>query len=204
MPTLLAVLAWAMLVVSLPASVWAADPGSAPPSEGTLAPVITFAPVLYVITFVVFLSVMFFLKKSAWGPFLATLDARETKIRESAEAAANIASEADAAGREHEAVLAQARSEATGIVEEGKRKAEAIAARLRDEARAEADALKDRALGEIAAARRAAVAEIQDRAVDLALEISQKLVNKSLQADDHRSTIDEVIRRHDAKAGMSS
>ncbi|MEM7262226.1 MAG: F0F1 ATP synthase subunit B [Planctomycetota bacterium] len=191
--------AWCVVTAPLVASA-ADEAGADSHAGGGHADVIQVDPFILGFAVVVFVLVMFFLKKNAWGPLIAALEDRERKIEEARLAAEQATAEADRVSKEHQAVLGEARAEATAIVEAGKRKAEEVAAGIRSEARVEAEALKRKALAEIGGAREKAVEEIHQRSVELALEISEKLVGKQINASEHRGLIDDVIQRHDSVA----
>lgn len=148
-------------------------------------------------TVIIFLIVMGILKAKAWGPLLKALDDRESKIRESLEAADRAREESRKAAAEHERVLAEARKEATAIVEEGKRDAMVVKDGIVSDARKEAEELKTRTLAEIERAKNNAVYEIHDRSVALSYEIAEKLIAKSLNQEDHKALIEETMKRYD-------
>ena len=77
-------------------------------------------------TVVIFVLVLLVLGKFAWGPILEGLQARENFIRESLEEAKADRESAEERLREYEVKLAEARAEATALVEEGRRDAELV------------------------------------------------------------------------------
>lgn len=151
---------------------------------------------VYVWTVIVFVATLFILKRAAWGPIMKALDEREGKIRDSLEAAERAVAESARVAQEHERVLAEARKEATGIVEEGKRDAEAVRDRIVKEARDSATQLTDRAKADIERAKDKAVHEIHQRAVELSVAITEKLIRKTLSPEDHKALIDETIQQY--------
>jgi len=160
------------------------------------APLVGFQLPTFVWTVGTFLVVLFILKKKAWGPMLQALDERERKIKESLEAAERATAESARVAGEHQRVLAEARKEASAIVDEGKRDAEAVRDAIVAEAREGAESIKGRALSDIERAKDHAVHEIHQRAVELSIAISEKLIAKSLSADEHKGLIDETIESY--------
>ncbi len=149
---------------------------------------------------ITFLIVLFILSKYAWKPLLKALDDREARIRESLMAADLAREETKRLHEEHEKLMADARKEATAIVEEGKRDATVVRDGIVAEARKEADSLTHRAKAEIERAKELAVDDIHARAVDLSYAIAEKLIKKSLTPADHQELVDGTIERY-AKMG---
>jgi len=149
-------------------------------------------------TVVIFTLVVVVLGKFAWGPILEGLQARETFIRDSLSEAK---ADREAAGEtleSYQAKLAEARGEATAIVDEGRRDAEEVRQRIEANAKDEAGKIVARARREIDLAKEAAVAEIFTLASQLSTEVAAKVIRKELTAADHERLIQEAtdkIRR---------
>lgn len=144
-------------------------------------------------TLVIFGLVVFVLGKFAWGPILSTLQARETFIRESLESAKRDRDEAESRLREYEERLAQARAEATAIVDEGRRDASAVKHRIEEDARAEADKMIERARREIQIATETATKELYQLSARLATDMAGKVIGRELTAQDHERLIAESL-----------
>lgn len=144
-------------------------------------------------TVVIFVLVLVVLGKFAWGPILDALQKREQFIHDSL-AEAKIAREAaEASMKEHEAKLAQAKAEATAIVDEGRRDAEAVRSRIEQEAKVEADKMLERAKREISLATESAVSEIYSLSGKLATDVAARVIGKELSGADHERLLNEAI-----------
>ena len=152
---------------------------------------------IFIYTVVVFLLAFLILQKKAWGPIATALDERESKIRESLEAADKMRAEQQAFQAEQDKVLAEARKEASAIVAEGKRDAEVVRDQVVSDARTQAEEIKAKALAEIDQAKEKAVDEIHRRAVDLSISISEKLIGHSVTDDDHVRIAKETISEYE-------
>ncbi len=152
---------------------------------------------IFIYTVVVFLLAFLILQKKAWGPIATALDERESKIRESLEAADKMRAEQQAFQAEQDKVLAEARKEASAIVAEGKRDAEVVRDQVVSDARTQAEEIKAKALAEIDQAKEKAVDEIHHRAVDLSISISEKLIGHSVTSDDHDRIAKETISEYE-------
>lgn len=144
-------------------------------------------------TLIIFGLVLFVLGKFAWGPILNTLQARETFIRESLENAKRDRDEAEARLREYEERLAQARAEATAIVDEGRRDAIAVKQRIEEDAQREADKRLERAKREIQIATETATKELYLLSARLATEMAGKVIGRELTPQDHERLIAESL-----------
>lgn len=152
-------------------------------------------------TVVVFLVVLFVLGRYAWGPLLSGLQEREKFIHDSLAQARADREAAEARLKEYEARLAQARAEATGIVEEGRRDAETVKARIEAQAREEADRMIERAKREIGIARDTAVKDLYVLAGRLATDAAARIIRKELSAADHERLVSEAIAAIEADRG---
>jgi len=144
-------------------------------------------------TVVVFLAVLYVLGKYAWGPLLASLQERESFIRDALAKAKADREAAEARLKEYEARLAQARAEATAIVEEGRRDGESVKARIEARAREEAERTIERAKREIGIAKDTAVKELYGLAGRLATDAASRIIRKELSPEDHERLVAEAI-----------
>ena len=146
-------------------------------------------------TVVIFAAVLIVLGKFAWGPILDGLQSRENFIRDSLVEAKADRQAAEERLREYEAKLAEARGEATAIVDEGRRDAEVVRQTIEANAKDEANLIIERARREIDLAKEAAVEEIYGLAGQLATEVASKVIRKELTQEDHERLIEEATAR---------
>jgi F-type H+-transporting ATPase subunit b len=144
-------------------------------------------------TLLIFVTVLVVLGKFAWGPILNTLQARETFIHEALAAAKRDRDEAEARLREYEARLAQARAEASAIVDEGRRDAIVVKQRIEEDAQREADKRLERAKREIQIATETATKELYQLSARLATEMAGKVIGRELTPQDHERLIAESL-----------
>jgi len=149
-------------------------------------------------TVVIFLLVVLVLGKYAWGPILNRLQAREDFIRESLEKAKRDRDEAEARLKEYESRIANARAEATAIVDEGRRDAEAVKRTIEEAARGEADKMVARAKHEIQLATDTATKDLYNLSARLATDMAAKILGREISAQDHERLISESLASLDA------
>lgn len=116
------------------------------------------------------------------------------------EAVTSRLTEAEQAKVEAEALLAERRKEVAGaqdeanrIVEEGRRSAEAIRAEILAKAKAESDETARRSREGIEADRERASEQVRDLVAVLSLELAQKVVAGSVDADAQQALVDRYI-----------
>jgi F-type H+-transporting ATPase subunit b len=182
-----ALIALAGLAMALPALAQEAEHGSEAPSlfAGDLGNSVW--------TLVIFAIVLVVLGKFAWGPILKSLQAREAFILEALEKAKREREEAELRRKEYEDRLAQARTEATAIVDEGRRDAEVLKNRILEETRAEAEKERERTRREIRIATDTATKELYALAAHLATSMAGRIVGRELNPQDHERLIAESI-----------
>jgi F-type H+-transporting ATPase subunit b len=152
-----------------------------------------FDPGLMIWTLVVFIITLGVLSKIAWGPLLKALDDREKRIQDAltkAEQAQHAAEEAIAQAKSNsDAALRQA----DDLVKEARIEAQQMRQKMVDEAKAESQKTVEQGLARIAAEQRVALAEIRKTAADLAIAAASRLVKSSMNEQQQRQIVDEFL-----------
>lgn len=140
-------------------------------------------------TFVVFIALLFVLGKFAWGPILDAVEARENKIRDALEEAAESQARAEALAEEQRKQLADARRQSQEIISEGREAGERVRREIEEKAREESQNMIERARREIEREKEAALDELRRESVELALAAASKLLKKKVDADQDRELV---------------
>jgi F-type H+-transporting ATPase subunit b len=148
---------------------------------------------LVIWTVVTFLALLFILKRFAWKPILAIIEAREQSIREALEESKQARQSADQALAKNRELLAQARGEAARIVSEGQKEAERIRAELVEKARADAAGVLEQGRRQIEFETKQAVTALRGTVVDIALDAAGKLIRSSLDDAKSRRLVEEYL-----------
>ncbi len=146
-------------------------------------------------TFIVFLSLLWILKRFAWKPILETLDERENRIQAALDEAERSRQEAQEMLQKYQQLLDDAKRESQDIIAKSRKMAEATRDEIVQKAQAEANHLIDRARKEIELARSKAVDELRREAVELSLMIASRLIGKSLSREDHERLIADSMEQ---------
>jgi F-type H+-transporting ATPase subunit b len=121
------------------------------------------------------------------------LTARQEAVTSRLQEAEEAKIEAETLLAERRREVAGARDEANRIVEEGRRSAEAIRADVLAKARAESDEVARRAREGIEADRERASEQVRDLVALLSLELAQKVVAGSVDADTQQTLVNRYI-----------
>jgi F-type H+-transporting ATPase subunit b len=152
-----------------------------PPSKDTVV-----SAIWVIIIFLIMLAILY---RTAWQQVLAGLKKREERIRGDIAEAEASRKRAEATLAQYNQQLAAAESQVREIIAKGQADAERIATSLKMQAQQEAEEAKERAQRDIEAARKAAVADIYAQAADLSTAIAEKILRRSLNADDQRDLV---------------
>lgn len=133
------------------------------------------------------------LGKYAWAPILTGLRAREEKIRKDIADAEDARVKAEATLREYNQQLAAAEARSRDILNKAKSDAEALAAQIRTRGQQEAEEARERAGREIEDAKNQALREIHEQAATLATAVAEKIIRRSLNANDYRDLVNQSL-----------
>jgi len=154
-------------------------------------------------TWILFGLVFFILKKFAWRPLREQLEARENRIRETVEKAQEVKTEAEALLEKHREMMDRAKADAQAIINEGREAGEKVREDVVNAGRKEAEEFVERARKEIDLETKKAVDEIRRETVDLSLMAAGKILERSIDDDDHRKLADQVVDELGSLKGRS-
>jgi F-type H+-transporting ATPase subunit b len=148
----------------------------------------------------IFLVTLAFLYRVAWGPLLGILEARRKRIEEGVEAAEQAKREREAAEREYQARLEEARRQGQRILDRIAKEGEELRKELEAKARQDADAIITRARSEIQQERQSAIQDLRRQVADLALLAASRIVRENLDSAKHRELIERAIEEAEIRA----
>jgi len=144
-------------------------------------------------TIVVFLALLWVLRKMAWGPMLKGLQARESRIRGTLDEAQLARDEASKLLAQHKEQMDKVHDEMRALLDEARREGNALKDKMTAEAHTEIQGDKDRARREIQTETAQAKQELWNQAAQLATLVSAKVIARHLTPEDHRSLVDEAV-----------
>jgi F-type H+-transporting ATPase subunit b len=152
---------------------------------------------------VVFVILLWVLKKYAWGPILEGLQKREHNIESAVRDAQQARDEAQRLRDQLQGEVDRAHEKVRDILDEGRRHAQQTTDEMIGKAKSEIQNERDRLRREIEMARDHALQELWKRTADLATMVSAKAIRRQLSPEDHRRLVDEALTELQgaAKAG---
>jgi F-type H+-transporting ATPase subunit b len=161
-------------------------------------------PFWVLVSIVNFLILLYLLRQFLWGPIVATLDARATKIREGLEAAEAAKREREQMKVEVERLLGEARREAQEISDRTTKAAEDAAAQIRVEAKTEGDRIRERARADAEQLHRQALAELRAEVASMAVLAAGRILGKEVDAAAHKTLIERALDEAGPQLGRTS
>ncbi|MDW5596631.1 F0F1 ATP synthase subunit B [Conexibacter stalactiti] len=165
-----------------------------------LNPLVRVVPGLMIWTLLAFVVAMLVLRKYAWPQITRILDARQTQIEDSIDAAERTRQEADQLLAEYRERLAEARAQADEIVAKAERAGEVAEREAIDAAKVKREDLLEQTRRDIQAETQAAIQEIRREVADLTVAATEKVTRKTLSAEDQKRLVEEALSELDFSA----
>jgi F-type H+-transporting ATPase subunit b len=144
---------------------------------------------------VLFVGLIFLLRKFAWKPILNAVNEREEKIQGALKAAEEAEKKMQALNNQSEALLKQAREERDQILKEAREAREAMISEAKGKASAEADKIIAQARETINNEKMAAITELKNQVAVLSIEIAEKILKEQLSGDDkQKAMVDNLLK----------
>jgi F-type H+-transporting ATPase subunit b len=140
-------------------------------------------------TTLVFLIVLFLLKKMAWGPILSTIKEREDAIENALLAAEKAQEEIEKLKIYNDSVLKEAKAERDNILKAGREAKEAMIAEGKERASKEAETIIKAARETIHNEKMAAITELKNQVASLSIEIAEKILKGQLSDDQKQKAL---------------
>ena len=172
-----------------PVGLAAAQEGAAPSGGGLMSIQLN----LMFWTLGIFVILYFILRKLAFGPITAAVEAREKALEEAIQAARRDREAAAKLLQEHQAQIDAARGEAQKLIADGRATAEKMRADLMEQTRKEQQDMLERARREIETEKVRAIADMRREAVDLALAGATKVIEQNLQSEKNRQLVESYL-----------
>jgi F-type H+-transporting ATPase subunit b len=150
---------------------------------------------LIVWTLISFFLLLILLWKLAYPQILKAMKKREETIQQQLEEARKTKQEAENLLEEYRRQLSEARSEAQKVINEGKELGENMRKEIVQKAQQESNQIVKRAQEEIELQKQKAILELQEKIADLSIMAASKIINKSLDTEDHRRLVEEYISK---------
>lgn len=135
---------------------------------------------LFIMQTVLFLGLIFLLKKFAWKPILDAVNEREDGIKNALQAAENARAEMANLQADNQRILNEARAERDTMLKEAREMKEKMVADAKNEAQVAGQKMIEQAKAAIESEKNAAMADLKAQVSSLSLEIAEKLLKDEL------------------------
>lgn len=147
-------------------------------------------------TAVIFLLVLFILRKYAWKPILQALDEREQTIDDSLKTAERMKQDMVNMKSEHEGLLAEAKVERSRMLKEAKDIKESIINEAREKAKEEASRIMHENLREIENRKMEALTDLKNQVGNMVIHLSEEILHRELKdKKSHQEYINSILDR---------
>ncbi len=158
---------------------------------------------LMVWTLVVFIGLMWVLKRFAFKPLFAAVEERERALAEAIDGARRDREASAALLAEQKSQLDQARGEAQKIIADGRSVSEKMRTEMLDDTRKQQSEMMEQARRDIEGETAKAIAELRREAVDLAIVGAGKVIEQNLDSAGNRRIVDQFLASLDAPKGRA-
>lgn len=141
----------------------------------------------------IFIGLIFLLKKFAWKPILDAVNEREEGIRNALLSAEKARNEMQNLQADNQRILQEARMERDSLLKEAREMKEKIIADSKNEAQAAGLKMIEQAKAAIESEKNSAMAELKAQVSSLSLEIAEKLLRDELSNKDSQMKLVEKM-----------
>lgn len=141
----------------------------------------------------VFLILLFLLKKFAWKPILSAVNERERTIEESLELAQKTKDEMIALQAKNEDLLKEARAERDAMIKDAKETASKMVEDAKATAKNEGNKMIQGAKEVIESEKAAAISELKSQMASFSIEIAEKIVRGELSSDSKQKALADKL-----------
>ena len=148
----------------------------------------------------IFVGLIFLLKKYAWKPILSAVNEREASIKDALEAAKEARSEMESLQSDNQRILKEARAQKEALLKEARTIRSEMINTAKVEAQSEANKILSQAQEAIQNEKRTAVNELKDHVSSIALDIATKVLKNELESKDKQmQLVSKLLQDSDIK-----
>lgn len=148
---------------------------------------------LFILQFVLFIALVFLLKKFAWKPILDAVNEREDGIKNALLSAENAKKEMQNLKSDNEKLLAEARLERDAMMKDAREIKEKMINDAKSEAQVAGEKMIAQAKSAIESEKNAAMAELKAQVSNLSLDIAEKVLKSELSNKESQTKLVEKM-----------
>lgn len=148
---------------------------------------------LFIWQVVIFVGLIFLLKKFAWKPILDAVNEREQGIKNALESAENARNEMQNLQEDNQRILLEARAERDAMLKDAREMKEKMVADAKSEAQEQGQKMIDQAKAAIESEKNAAMADLKAQVATLSLSIAEKVLKDELSNKESQTKLVEKM-----------
>lgn len=148
---------------------------------------------LFIWQVVIFVGLIFLLKKFAWKPILDAVNEREQGIKNALESAENARNEMQNLQADNQRILQEARAERDAMLKDAREMKEKMVADAKSEAQEQGQKMIDQAKAAIESEKNAAMADLKSQVATLSLSIAEKVLKDELSNKESQTKLVEKM-----------
>ena len=148
---------------------------------------------LFIWQVLIFVGLIFLLKKFAWKPILDAVNDREEGIKNALESAENARKEMQNLQADNQRILQEARLERDNMLKDAREMKEKMVADAKNEAQAQGQKMIEQAKAAIESEKNAAMAELKLQVSTLSLSIAEKVLRDELSNKEAQTKLVEKM-----------
>jgi len=142
---------------------------------------------------ILFVVLIFVLKKFAWKPILNAINDREEGIQTALDQAENARKEMQNLTADNERILKEARTQRDQLLKEARELKENIISEAKEEAKTQATKVIEQAQATIENEKQAAIATLKNQVAEISIDIAEKVVREELKEKDKQIKLVEKM-----------
>jgi F-type H+-transporting ATPase subunit b len=148
---------------------------------------------LFIWQVVIFVGLIFLLKKFAWKPILDAVNEREQGIKNALESAESARNEMQNLQADNQRILQEARAERDAMLKDAREMKEKMVADAKSEAQEQGQKMIEQAKAAIESEKNAAMAELKSQVATLSLSIAEKVLKDELSNKESQTKLVEKM-----------
>ncbi len=149
---------------------------------------------LFIWQVVIFVGLIFLLKKFAWKPILDAVNEREQGIKNALESAESARNEMQNLQADNQRILQEARAERDAMLKDAREMKEKMVADAKNEAQEQGQKMIDQAKAAIESEKNAAMADLKAQVATLSLSIAEKILKDELSNKESQTKlVDQLL-----------
>jgi F-type H+-transporting ATPase subunit b len=148
---------------------------------------------LFIWQVVIFVGLIFLLKKFAWKPILDAVNEREQGIKNALESAESARNEMQNLQADNQRILQEARAERDAMLKDAREMKEKMVADAKSEAQEQGQKMIDQAKAAIESEKNAAMADLKSQVATLSLSIAEKVLKEELSNKESQTKLVEKM-----------